>query len=141
MSTNRIAWIAVLALLLTACRATEHAAVEDSADARPEEKTMRTDASAVPRELMDRLIADVVAKSGAPESDVELVRAEHVTWRDASLGCPQPNMGYAQVLSPGWWVILRVGREDFDYRASESGHFTRCTGSTKQPPIRYPEDT
>lgn len=96
---------------------------------------------AVPDDLMQKLVADVVEKSGATRDDIEVVRAEKVTWRDASLGCPQPNMAYAQVLSPGWWVILRVGREDFDYRASDNGYFSRCTGATKRAPIRYPQDS
>ena len=30
-----------------------------------------------------------------------------MTWPDASLGCPQEGMMYAQVLTPGYLVVIR----------------------------------
>ena len=33
------------------------------------------------------------------------------TWPDASLGCPEPGMMYAQVLTPGILVVLSYGGE------------------------------
>ncbi|HEV7515081.1 MAG TPA: hypothetical protein VGR07_02150 [Thermoanaerobaculia bacterium] len=56
----------------------------------------------------------------APFGDIELVRAEPVDWPDASLGCPEKGMAYAQVVIPGWRMTLRAaGRE---WRVHVGGH-------------------
>jgi len=61
----------------------------------------------------------------APEA-LELVSAEAVTWRDGSLGCPQPGLGYTQALVPGWRVQLRGPAGVLDYHASVRGAFLWC---------------
>lgn len=61
----------------------------------------------------------------APETLV-LVSAEAVTWRDGSLGCPQPGRGYTQALVPGWRVRLRGPAAVLDYHASTRGGFLWC---------------
>ena len=37
---------------------------------------------------------------------------------DASLGCPQPDQMYAQVITPGYQVILAVSGSEYDYRVA-----------------------
>ena len=50
-----------------------------------------------------------------PES-IELVgEVEAVTWPDASLGCPEPGMMYAQVLTPGYRFTLQSGGTLYRY--------------------------
>ncbi|MEM7082869.1 MAG: hypothetical protein AAF465_09050 [Pseudomonadota bacterium] len=94
----------------------------------------------VPDDLLKRMVASVAEQAGVSADTVQLVRAESTTWRDGSLGCPQPGMAYSQALVDGYWVIYRAGDEEYDLRATRQGTFTRCTGATKQPPIRY-DDT
>jgi hypothetical protein len=43
------------------------------------------------------------------ESEIRLDDAAASSWPDASLGCPEPDMAYAQVVTPGYRVALRVG--------------------------------
>src|SRR5262245_19908133 len=38
---------------------------------------------------------------------IELDKAEAVDWPDASLGCPEKGMMYAQMLTPGYRVSLK----------------------------------
>lgn len=83
----------------------------------------------VPNDLLSAVIADLKENQGIDEAVVELVRAESVVWRDGSLGCPQPGMMYTQALIPGYWVVLRHGELDYDYRLSENGTFFLCDSS------------
>jgi hypothetical protein len=55
-----------------------------------------------------------------------VVRVTAKTWSDASLGCPEPEMMYAQVLTPGYQIILEAGGTHYDYRADQSGYFKLC---------------
>ncbi len=38
--------------------------------------------------------------------DLKLVSLAAVDWSDASLGCPQPGMNYAQVITPGYDAVF-----------------------------------
>jgi hypothetical protein len=52
----------------------------------------------------------------APEQ-ITVVSAEEVTWRDGSIGCPQPGMMYTQSLTDGSRVVLEAGGRRYEYHA------------------------
>ncbi len=62
-------------------------------------------------------VADVAGRLGVDEASINVVVVEEVTWGDASLGCPQPDMLYAQVVTDGLRIILESGGVLFDYRS------------------------
>ncbi len=64
---------------------------------------------------------------------IVLVEAKEVTWSDASLGCPQPDMLYAQVLTPGTLVKLQYEGTDYEYHGGTRGALTLCKNPL--PPI------
>ncbi len=80
----------------------------------------------LPAELVERLIAELGGELARPPSDVHIESIEPVTWRDGSLGCPEPGMFYTQALVPGFRVILVVDERRFDYRIGRGGTFRRC---------------
>ena len=45
---------------------------------------------------------------------VEILRLDAVTWQDTSLGCPEPEMFYAQVLTPGVRLVLARQGQEYD---------------------------
>ena len=47
-------------------------------------------------------------KLKVPEAKIALESATPTTWPNASLGCPEPDRMYAQVVTRGWTVILKV---------------------------------
>src|SRR5689334_8455005 len=69
---------------------------------------------------------EAARRTGAAPSQMELVSSQRVTWRDSSLGCPEPDMMYTQQLVPGFRVRLRVKGAVLDYHASESGKVVLC---------------
>ncbi len=62
-----------------------------------------------------------------------VVEAKKVTWSDASLGCPQPDMLYAQVLTPGTLVKLQYEGTNYEYHGGARGTLTLCKNPL--PPI------
>jgi hypothetical protein len=78
--------------------------------------------------------ADAAQRSGLPQAQLQLVSMESVTWADGSLGCPRPGMLYTQALVPGYRVKLQVGREVWDYHASERGGVVLCPPGQAQAP-------
>ncbi len=91
--------------------------------------------SEVPAELLAEIVDHLVAKTGAERSAIEVLRAEAVTWRDGSLGCPERGMSYMQVLTAGYWVVLGHGGQEHDYRAGRGGSFLLCEQKDRAGPL------
>ena len=84
-------------------------------------------------ELVTSIIADAVARTGAIEGEVTVIRSESVIWNDGSLGCPVPDESYTMALVNGYWVVLEIGGVEYDYRANDRGYFRLCEGIGAPP--------
>lgn len=89
----------------------------------------------LPAEMLAALRADAARQGGIAEAEVRLASVQPVTWPDASIGCPQPGMLYAQMLVPGWRVTLQAGERRYDYHAARSGRWLHCPPGRAQPPL------
>jgi hypothetical protein len=74
------------------------------------------------------LLADAADRLGVPLRKVEIAQAEPRRWPDASLGCPKAGEFYAQVITPGYRVVVAAEGRRLEYRTSEPRHyhFVRC---------------
>ena len=76
-------------------------------------------------------IADLVARLGIDASDVTVVSQEEVTWPDGSLGCPQPDMSYIQVLVNGSLIVLEVDGTTYEYHSGVGRDPFYCPNPTE----------
>jgi len=60
---------------------------------------------------------NLAEREGIPLEKVTLLRMEAVEWGDTSLGCPEPGKFYAQVITPGYRIILSDGMEVYEYHS------------------------
>lgn len=58
---------------------------------------------------------DLAEREGVPAETIFVESAELVQWPDTSLGNPQPDMAYAQVITPGFKLILSIEGRDNVY--------------------------
>ena len=79
-------------------------------------------------------LADLSERVGGEVGSVSMVSAENVTWSDTSLGCPEPDGLYAQVLTPGIRLILGYNGQEFDYRVAGI-HGLLCTQEDTRGPL------
>lgn len=93
-----------------------------------------------PEELRNRVLAHAAELSGLPVAELEVLRSRRVTWRDGSLGCPEPDMNYTMALVPGWHMIIRAGERMLDYRLSGQS-FMLCTHPTDNGYLPDPDVT
>lgn len=83
-----------------------------------------TDPAAIAREL-------VAARVGMAPAQVRVWTVTPRTFADASLGCPEPGMAYAQVLTPGHVVGVEADGRRFEVRvAGSSGRICHAAQST-----------
>ncbi len=71
-------------------------------------------------DLAQRLGIDDAAK-------IAVVAVEAVDWPDTSLGCPEPGMMYAQVITPGYKILLSHEEEIFVYHSNKENRVVYCS--------------
>lgn len=80
------------------------------------------DTSNIPPEI-DAAMRDLSERTG---DTITFQTLSSFTWEarqysDTSLGCPQPDQTYAQVITPGYQFTLSYAGTAYDYRVSEGG--------------------
>ena len=59
-------------------------------------------------------VAYLADELGITPQEVTILASDPVEWADASLGCPQPGMMYAQVVTPGYSFLLDAAGEHYE---------------------------
>jgi hypothetical protein len=98
--------------------------VKRNGNLNPLEPTEPTD-PAIPSEPDNPVVAivkaDLAARLGVAKSQIVVQSTESVQWSDSSLGCPQPGMMYAQVITPGYRIVLDYGGNQYNYHTNLTG--------------------
>ncbi len=63
----------------------------------------------------------LAAELGISSEKVTIHSFEPVEWSDASLGCPQPGMMYAQVITPGYRFLLQAEGKEYEVHTDQTG--------------------
>jgi hypothetical protein len=59
-------------------------------------------------------------------SQIEVVFTEKTEWNDSSLGCPKKGMMYAQVITPGYKVLLKYKQSTYEYHTDMNQNVVSC---------------
>lgn len=71
--------------------------------------------------------------------EIQVLRAERVTWRDSSAGCPESGQMYMQVLTEGTRVILGVSGVEYSYHQVAGAAPFLCENPSPIEPLPGPE--
>jgi hypothetical protein len=96
--------------------------------------------SSVPRELVEKAKMDLGERFDIDPDQISVAEARLVDWPDASLGCPQNDMLYAAVITPGYWILLEAQNKKYPYHTDQSGQIILClanssTSDGERPPL------
>ncbi len=76
--------------------------------------------------LIKAILADAASRLGVSPDQVIIVAIEPVDWPDTSLGCPKEGEFYAQVITPGYRVIVATSDRRLEYHTDRTAHFVLC---------------
>lgn len=129
---------AVIAFAIVGCSALP--GTDPGASSPPPDLTLAPsgslpDLGEVPADLFARAAQEAAAAANVAVEQVTIVRAQAANWPTPALGCPDPDMMYTQVITPGYWLVLRAGDQEFDFRASERGALQLCPPGQGEPPV------
>lgn len=90
--------------------------------------------------LIEQAKADLATRLSVSITDIIVLEAKEVAWSNSSLGCPQPGMAYADVITLGYLIRLNANNQDYEYHAGKSSEVFLCENPT--PPVPdMPGDT
>ena len=127
---TRMMLLSVCSFLLLACQLTlldpENASEPGAVSEVPDANAAAL--SQVEQTLLQRSTDELAAEIGVAADAITLTEIEAVDWPDASLGCPQPDMMYAQVITSGYRIVLEADGTTYDYHTDSNpdGQLVRC---------------
>jgi hypothetical protein len=83
--------------------------------------------------VIEQAVADLAQRLSMAAEEILVLRAEMVTWPDASLGCPQPGMKYKQVPEDGALIVLQAMGMVYEYHLGGSRGLFLCEQIHKDP--------
>jgi hypothetical protein len=76
--------------------------------------------------IVQAVLADASAQLGVPVAELQVVSFESREWSDASLGCPKEGEFYAQVITPGYLIVVSGAGQQLEYHTDLQGNFVLC---------------
>ena len=76
--------------------------------------------------LIDIAVDDLAQRFSIPKAEIDVVAAYDVIWPDAGLGCSQSGMASAQVLTPGYLILLESNDVKYEYHTDKGTYVTYC---------------
>ena len=118
--------LAVLLVVLSACGGSESQAPPTVAPAAKEERQSPAAPTAMPAAAtptaepaaVEAVRRELAGRLGVAASRLKAVSVEPVAWPDASLGCPQEGYAYAQVVTPGYRVVMEHNGQRYTYHTN-----------------------
>ena len=77
--------------------------------------------------------ADLAQRVAVSIDQITLVEATEAEWSDSSLDCPQPDMAYLQVITPGYRILLEANGTQYEYHSNRDTYVVFCDNTN--PPI------
>jgi hypothetical protein len=77
---------------------------------------------------VEAVMQAAVAHLSVPREQISVEQVTAVDFPDASLGCPHPDRVVAQVITPGYAVVVRAAGRRLEYRVSaRDGSVVPCS--------------
>jgi len=92
----------------------------------------------ISREFVEKVKTDLMKRLDITSDQIRIVKVTPVDWPDTSLGCPQPEMAYAQVITPGYYIVLDAKGQQYPYHTDLEERVILCLGNASAPESELP---
>jgi hypothetical protein len=81
-----------------------------------------------PDDLVQMVRADAAQRLGTDAASVQIAASQPMEWSNASLGCPRRESVFAQVITPGFLIVVDVDGNRLTYHTDTGTNFVVCEG-------------
>ena len=136
IATSKIRSAAYALLLVPALALTITGCGSEATDPGANVSDVPTSSSPTPAEdpKVAEAIADLSKRQGVKSEEITIVSNDKVTWRDASLGCPEPGKMYTTALTDGVRVVLEAAGKKYEYHGGKTGSVSLCENPQEPAP-------
>jgi len=78
---------------------------------------------------VDWAIADLAEQLGIAHEQIKVSKISRVEWSNSSLGCPSAGQMYAQVITPGFVILLESGDHTWEYHSASGATTAKFCGA------------
>lgn len=75
----------------------------------------------LPTAVKSAILSDATKRTSKTVASLRITDAQKQSWKDSCLGLAQPGTLCAQVIVPGWKVVVTDGQNEWVYRTDEKG--------------------
>lgn len=121
------------ALLISMCSISCGGSTDSQAGATPTEGVNRVEdvgLTPVREQIIILAKTNLCDRLGLSIKEIKLQEIEAVEWPDASLGCPLSGRVYAQVITPGFRLVLEAEERLYVYHTDEKETIVLCEVDT-----------
>ncbi|HEV2126002.1 MAG TPA: hypothetical protein VGW38_24870 [Chloroflexota bacterium] len=93
------------------------------------QQDQQVDVAPEARQVVDGALQNASNRLGVPRERLQILRVEEREWPDTSLGCPEPGRMYAQVITPGYFVVINdetLPGRTLEYHTDRQGRVVHC---------------
>ena len=91
------------------------------------------------QKLIEVATEDLLKRFSIPADQVRFKEVMEVVWQDSSLGCPNTDSSYIQVLTPGYLIRMQAGDRTFEYHTDKKGSVAYCENPAVLPLDALPD--
>ncbi|MFQ5419930.1 MAG: hypothetical protein ACE5EY_06160 [Anaerolineae bacterium] len=77
---------------------------------------------------------DLAGRLGVDVSEVARTAVESANWPSSALGCPEPDMAYLTVITPGYQITLSANGTEYTYHTDANRRVVLCGKDGKPVP-------
>lgn len=121
-------WILIGVVLLIVVVISEGKILSSKILVRPTPTPFVSMKNAIVEKYIKLAIDDLSNRLKMEKDKIESVMVEKKDWSDASLGCPEGNKLYAQVIVPGFIMTFQADGQNYTYHAG-SDRVVSCNGN------------
>lgn len=103
----------LMVISLTACNLNTQLPTTEEAPSLPE--------NLLPPEVMVEIQNQISEVLGISLDQIHIETVEQRDWSDSCLGLGGPEESCAQVVTPGWFVVIIIDGQEYRFRANEAG--------------------
>lgn len=112
--------ICLLVLITTSCINNQTNSTQVETPQTPA-KEVNSTVNELPPEVKSAVLSDATQRVSKPVAALRITQAQKQSWGDSCLGLAEPGKLCAQVIVPGWKVVVTDGQRKFVYRTDEKG--------------------
>lgn len=134
----RILTFLLILTLITGCVSTETTTGEttsESTDPAPGGNSSPLQTESANLDIAELVIRDLALRLNFELSEIAVVSIGNVEWPNSALGCPLPGVDYAQVITPGYQIILEAAGEIYTYHTSARQAIVLCQNGVPELPV------